>query len=660
MPPANVKKGARAEEKLIAVVLGDSFDVHFRPITNFVPRTLMPLANIPILEYTLECLAAAYVDEIIVFCNHMGHMIKDYLSKSKWMSRQSGLPKVDVVISTTSQSAGDALREVYDMDIIRSDFVLVSGDIVSNLNLEAAIEKHRAAKEKDKNLMMTMVVRPRGQRSLPAHYGPQIDTEDLCIVMDPRTSQLIRYERLASGSRLRLPLSVFSDAVPEVDVRTDFLDCYVDICTPEMLSECKDNFDYRDLRRDFVETVLNDEVMNHHIYIHQASAQEYAQRVTSIPMYRAVTLDVLHRWTYPFVPDIVFKNPKTSYRFLRPCTYLDEKDVVLARSAVLGDAVMIGKGTSVGADTRLEQTVVGQKCLLGKDCLLSSCIIWDGVTIADNIELHDTIVCEGATVTNSNADSSRLVLRHKIITKDGMVEESDAVNIAKRPSNDSVGGSNRDAEEDDDAEGSETDSELSDDGQDEAPVFIPNEHHHLSLLIQTVRRAISEKISVHDVLHEVNGLKSAYDASFQACTKGILLAFFEDVLQTPPPTKSAADSLLRLKSLLAEYSELLTRYASDQTQQVAVIAHLEDAADETPLWSSLFQHIIKMLYDEDVLEEEAIIAWAEGSQQPSTPGGVPSANRSKYIKACDAFLTWLREAEEESEEEDDEDDEDDE
>jgi len=43
-----------------------------------------------------------------------------------------------------------------------------------------------------------------------------------------------------------------------VQVRTDLQDCHVDICAPEVLHLFTDNFDYQQLRRDFVVGTLNE------------------------------------------------------------------------------------------------------------------------------------------------------------------------------------------------------------------------------------------------------------------------------------------------------------------------------------------------------------------------------------------------------------------
>lgn len=62
-----------------------------------------------------------------------------------------------MIVSTTCKSAGEALREIDVKDMIKSDFVLVSGDVVSNMDLGSALRMHRGRREKNKNALMTMV-----------------------------------------------------------------------------------------------------------------------------------------------------------------------------------------------------------------------------------------------------------------------------------------------------------------------------------------------------------------------------------------------------------------------------------------------------------------------------------------------------------------------
>lgn len=64
-------------------------------------------------------------------------------------------------------------------------------------------------------------------------------------------------------------------------------------------------------------------------------------------------------------------------------------------------------------------------------------------------------------------------------------------------------------------------------------------------------------------------------------------------------------------------------------------------------------HIVKNLYDEDILEEDAILAWAEKPSSKYTS----KTQAKKIVEKCEKFLTWLKEAEEEDDDEEEEEDE---
>lgn len=50
---------------------------------------------------------------------------------------------VQVIVSENCMSAGDALRDIDAKSLIQNDFVLVSGDLVSNVKLGPLIEQHK-------------------------------------------------------------------------------------------------------------------------------------------------------------------------------------------------------------------------------------------------------------------------------------------------------------------------------------------------------------------------------------------------------------------------------------------------------------------------------------------------------------------------------------
>ena len=161
-------------EKLQAILLADSFTNTFRPVTLEKPKVLLPLVNVPMLEYTLEWLSSCGVDEVFVFCSSHAKQIREYLVGSANWTVQSDAgeasparklhkkPMIHIIADETATSAGDALRELDRQGVITTDpFVLVSGDVISNINLKRVVQLHKNRRKKDKCAIMTMVTYPR-------------------------------------------------------------------------------------------------------------------------------------------------------------------------------------------------------------------------------------------------------------------------------------------------------------------------------------------------------------------------------------------------------------------------------------------------------------------------------------------------------------------
>ena len=89
--------------------------------------------------------------------------------------------------STATQNAGDALRELDAQNQVRSDpFVLVSGDVVSNVDLRRVVALHSERRRKDKSCIMTMLMK----RAAPDHRTRSLG-EDLVVAYNKRTGQLL-------------------------------------------------------------------------------------------------------------------------------------------------------------------------------------------------------------------------------------------------------------------------------------------------------------------------------------------------------------------------------------------------------------------------------------------------------------------------------------
>lgn len=84
----------------------------------FLFQVLLPLVNIPMIDYTLEWLASAGVEEVFVFCCAHAKQITSYLDNSAWHSQ----PKFKVVPieSHDCVSVGEALRVIDQRNVVCS------------------------------------------------------------------------------------------------------------------------------------------------------------------------------------------------------------------------------------------------------------------------------------------------------------------------------------------------------------------------------------------------------------------------------------------------------------------------------------------------------------------------------------------------------------
>ncbi|KAL5020814.1 hypothetical protein ScPMuIL_002104 [Solemya velum] len=144
---------------------------------------------------------------------------------------------------------GDVLREIDGRSLVKSDFILVSGDVIANIKLDQILQEHKRRKEKDKSFIMTMIMKeaPPGHRS-------RCKEEDITVAVEKETNRVLHYQKVGHERKLDFPKDVFTDH-KAVMIRYDLLDCQVSICSPIVPQMFKDNFDYL-TRDDFVRGIL--------------------------------------------------------------------------------------------------------------------------------------------------------------------------------------------------------------------------------------------------------------------------------------------------------------------------------------------------------------------------------------------------------------------
>lgn len=427
MPPKEKKKKAggggnealdQKNQKLQAILLADTFKQTFRPVTLERPQMLLPLVNVPMMEYTVEFLAQNGVEEIFIVCVWGAEKLQQYVDSAKW---SKGLT-VHCIQLASCLSAGDALRELDSQGLIRSDpFVLISGDVVSNMNLKKAIEFHKERRKDDMNAIMTVVLKP-----VQKGAGVKPVMDDLVVAFDKQTSQLLLFDDDIKKENIDLPLEIIEDH-PSLVMRTDLLDCQVDICSPELIMQFSDNFDYQDIRKDFIQNEVINWELGMHVYgyilnsLPPYTLSEYAARVQDPRTYHSICRDIVTRWVYPFVPDARLLRDDDTTLVPGKRNVYKERGTTIARSAVVGEGTVLGRGAVVEDDVTLYRTIVGRDCVVGRGSRLIECHVWKGARIESDVKITQAIICENAVVKRG------AVVGRGCLVSDGVIIGEDVV-----------------------------------------------------------------------------------------------------------------------------------------------------------------------------------------------------------------------------------------
>lgn len=138
---SNRRPDLQLKEKVLlqAVVIIDDFENQFEPLTWKRSKGMVPLLNRPLVDHTLHFLQVRGIQQVFLFCSKHHEVVSRYI-REQWPGSKM---EVNVCVSETHNSVGDVLRDVEREARVKSDFVLIRGDVVSNVNLIALLDEHR-------------------------------------------------------------------------------------------------------------------------------------------------------------------------------------------------------------------------------------------------------------------------------------------------------------------------------------------------------------------------------------------------------------------------------------------------------------------------------------------------------------------------------------
>lgn len=439
-----------------AVVLAAGRGSRLPDVGGTVTKCLLPVGPYPVLWYSLNMLETfGFQETIVVVLDEDKSNILNALEKCPLKI------KYELIVIPSDEDWGTANSLKHISSRVTTDLLVVSGDLISNINLNEVLNLHR----KHDATLTTLFFNngPEEWIELPGIKTKAKPDRDL-VCIDKETNRLVF---LASASdfeeNVRIPrllmkkfssLSMYSrlldshvyvmkhwvlNYIVEMDKFTSLKGELVphivkkQLTKPKNLAEKKgtseknievttDIFSFA-IENDYGSKIREMSAFNDHVlgskgvyngdilrcFAHIPSAETYGIRVNTFSAYCLSNKQILSKWeklTGSPLPEKCHPNSEVKTKQIDDASIVGEKSVVSEKTSI--------KTTFIGANCTVENKVRLTNCLLMNNvtikegCVLESCVVYTGATVESGCSLQYCVVGPHHSLTASTTGNHQL------------------------------------------------------------------------------------------------------------------------------------------------------------------------------------------------------------------------------------------------------------
>jgi mannose-1-phosphate guanylyltransferase/phosphomannomutase len=330
------------------MVMAAGAGTRLRPLTFSVPKPMVPIANRPVLEYTIDNLKRHGITELVLNLHSHPELIRNHFKNGEHWG-------VNIQYSHEPELLGTAggVRKV--ASFLQGDtFFVMSGDGLTDIDLTQMLDFHKSQKAS-------------------ATIGLKaIDTRfDYGVTLTNPNGRITRF--------IEKPLWS--------DVFSNHVNTGIYVIEPKVLRQIPSGKPY-----DFG-SELWPKMLKERARLFGHLTDRYWCDVGNIGEYRRAQRDVLDGKV----------RLRFSGRLIKPHVWVDE-GTVIDRSVKIDPPCLIGrncrieKGAHIGA-----YTVIGHHARIGPRTRLMNCILWNHVRVDQRVSLENCIIGHGARVRENIA-----------------------------------------------------------------------------------------------------------------------------------------------------------------------------------------------------------------------------------------------------------------
>lgn len=127
-------------ERATALLLAGGLGTRLRPLTDTVPKCLVPIGGQPLLEYWLHALASAGIQDALVNTHHLRDAVTEFIAANN----RSGAVTLEEAYEPTLLGSAGTIHANRSLADDASEVVIVYADNLSAVDLGALVAFHRA------------------------------------------------------------------------------------------------------------------------------------------------------------------------------------------------------------------------------------------------------------------------------------------------------------------------------------------------------------------------------------------------------------------------------------------------------------------------------------------------------------------------------------
>jgi mannose-1-phosphate guanylyltransferase len=320
-----------------AIFLAGGKGSRLRPLTDKVPKPMVPIMNKPLIERTMVHLKTSGINQIVMSSCYRFQDIEDYFGNGEKLGLE-----IEYIVEDKPMGTGGAIRKAGTG--VDKTFIVFNSDILSDLNIKKMLEFHKKSKA--------------------------IATIAVTKVENPSAYGVIACDKKGYAK------SFIEKPEPNEDA-SHYVNAGIYIFEPGILDEIPQN------KVISVERDIFPKLLDKGLKIAVFRDDSYWIDIGTIKKYLQTHKDIMHG-----------KCKLVGHRFNSQRIVVGKNVKIHPEAKIIGP-VYIGNNVKISGKSTINGSVIGNNVTIGEGNRIVGSVLWDNINLGSDIKLYNTVLTTG-------------------------------------------------------------------------------------------------------------------------------------------------------------------------------------------------------------------------------------------------------------------------